>query len=312
MSLLVLGEAHSGKTVLGAQLYGRARYTEGSLTLRQQAQDIQVLDHAFRSLQRGMLPSRTSKDTFGTVQLPLRRCGTGQDVDLIWPDYGGEQLKIILESRQLAPAWEERTTQAHGIILLIRPTATHVPPDVLTHPGVREFGSSGYTEDTPPIDEDLPVDSQYVELLQLLTHAKGLHRDQRFDWPLTVALTCWDEVADQHRTPEEQLRKGLPLLWQYLQGAWSTSALHVVGVSALTRPLKNEDGNLLDGLPHDQPLHAADAPPEEARQAMLDASDKDFRNRTPQTQGYLIRNDGQQESDLTLLVDALLSEPHAP
>lgn len=311
-SLLVLGEPNSGKTVLGAQLYGRARYTDGILSLRQQAQDIQVLDHAYVSLQRGMLPSRTSKETFGTVELPLRHRDTGQDVDLIWPDYGGEKFTAILESRQLDPAWEERTTQARGLILLIRPHATHVPNDVLTQPRAREAGSSGYSEDTPPVDQDLAVDSQYVELLQLLTHAKGLYRDQRFKWPLTIALTCWDEVADQGLNPDAQLRKSLPLLWQYLRGAWASTALHIVGVSALARPLKNQEGHPLDGLPHDQPLHAPDATPDEARKAMLAASDKAFRDGTPQTQGYLIRQNGQKDQDLTILIADLLSEPNAP
>lgn len=311
-SLLVLGEPNSGKTVLGAQLYGRARYADGVLKLRQQAQDIQVLEHAFVSLQRGMLPSRTSKETFGTIELPLRHRDTGKDVDLIWPDYGGEKFTAILESRQLDPAWEERTTRSRGLILLIRPRATHVPNDVLTHPRAREAGSSGYTDDVPLTDQDLAVDSQYVDLLQLLTHAKGLHRDERFDWPLTIALTCWDEVADQGLTPEAQLRKSLPLLWQYLHGAWAATALHIVGVSALARPLENQDGHPLDGLPHDQPLHAPDATPDEARKAMLAASDKAFREGKPQTQGYLIRQGGQRDADLTLLIDELLSESHAP
>lgn len=310
-SLLVLGAPNSGKTVLGAQLYGRARYATGLLKFRQQARDITILEHAFVSLQRGILPSRTSKATYGTIEMPLSRRTTGEDVDLIWPDYGGEKFTDILEARQLDSVWTERTSTADGLLLLIRPSATHVTHDVLTRPRTREAGTSGYDDSVPNSDESLAADSQYVEVLQLLTHAKGLHREQRFDWPLTIALTCWDEVDNRGLKPDAQLRQSLPLLWQYLRGAWAPQALRIVGVSALERPLANTEGTALDALPHDQPLHAPDATADEIRAAMLAVSDKTFRDKKPQNQGYLIRPDGARDTDLTLLIDDLLSRTHA-
>lgn len=308
-TLLVLGASNSGKTVLSAQLYGRARYTPASLTLRAQASDIQVLDHAFRSLQRGMLPSRTAETTFGTVTLPLISRAADSEVVLVWPDYGGEQFNRILESRQLPAEWEGRTREAQGTLLLIRPKLTFTPPDVLTRPGVREADGSAYGAVVPSPDDHLPVDSMYVELLQLLTSAKGLDRLKRFKWPLTVALTCWDEVAGQDLTPGEQLQKRMPLLWQYLQGAWSPSCLHIVGVSALARPLRNEQGLSLDALPPDEQFCPADATPEQREQALRAASDREFRSKTPQDQGYLVTGDGQQIPDLTLLIEPLLTVP---
>lgn len=303
-SLLILGSTNSGKTVFGAQLYGRARYTNAALKLRNQARDIKVLDHAFKSLQRGMLPSHTGESTYGTLTLPLRQVATGEELDLVWPDYGGEQFDEIVETRRLSTDWTVRVGEAAGVLLLIRPKLTQVSPDILTRPGHRDAEDSAYTTPVEGEAGQFALDSGYVEMLQLLTHTKGLSRGQRYAWPLTVALTCWDEVQEEGLAPQAVLQRSLPLFWQYLQGAWKPGAWRVVGISALERPLQGPDGQELQALDPTRPMARDTSAPGSVPTVPSDAK---FREARPQAQGYVIDESGKRHPDLTLVVEHILS-----
>lgn len=281
-SVLVLGESHSGKTVYGAQLFGRLRHTEASLELIQQPDDILLLKHAFESLQVGQTPNHTSSSTNGVLRFPLRLRKDGSEHQVVWPDYGGEQFQKILTSRLLEPLWVERVKEASGVLLLIRPSRTRINPDVLQR--ALSVKDEGYetSEDQEPLG--LPLDSQYVEMLQLLMHLRGISRKPRYNWPLMVLLTCWDELEDADLQPVGLLQKNLPLLYQYLQGAWDQEHYQVMGLSALGRSLKGKD-------PSDDSWKPAVAGSE--------VFDEEFIDLTPQKMGYLVQ-EGEKTSDLTL------------
>lgn len=282
-SVLVLGESHSGKTVFGAQLFGRLRHTQAALELIRQPDDILLLKHAFESLQMGQTPKHTSSRTNGVLRFPLRLRKDGSEHQVVWPDYGGEQFQKILISRLLEPLWVERVKEASGVLLLIRPSRTRINPDMLQRP--REVSGAGYETSEEAEPSILPVDSQYVETLQLLQHLRGSSRQSRCRWPLVVLLTCWDEMENTELIPVGLLQKNFPLLHQYLQGAWAPDHFQVMGLSALGRSLQGKDPN--DG----ERWKPAEAETEIFDEAFIDL--------TPQKMGYLVQ-DGEKPSDLTL------------
>ena len=276
--ILLLGVSDAGKTVYGAQLLGRFENPSSStaLRLRDTPESYRVLQAAHEALQQGQYPDRTSYDTHERISLPLVDAA-GRPVELNWPEFAGEAFKDrVIEQRYVPETWVERTRNAGGMLLMIRPSRESDAPGVgATSAGVVDRTQGTDAEDTGPVT--LAPDARYVEVMQLFLFARDASRRERVGWPLAIVLSCWDEVDDGTLLPESLLSNKYPLLSVYLRGAWSAENIQVFGLSATGRQLVETDGY-----------------------------DARFVDEDPSCQGYVVVETGERRDDLTLPIAWLM------
>ena len=125
----------------------------------------------------------------------------------------------------------------------------------------------------------MSAQAQFVDLLQWLMFVRrtGTLRPVVTP-PLTLLLSCWDELpaAQLPSRPRDVLASRMPMLASFLGANWSHAALHVLGLSALERPLRE------------------------------DAVDEEFVDRGPESFGYVVLEDGSRDPDLTLAIAPLV------
>lgn len=261
---LVVGEYNVGKTHYGAQLLRRLLAKSGDLRMRSAPTNLKPFEEALRRIDSGLAAAHTGADYAADSHWPV---GCGQRVlDLVWPEYGGEQLNGILTNRQMPKAWRERAQASDGWLVLVRAVSNENADDFLTRPlaSLREAAKL-----------DLPYrhtsQARVVELLQMLLFARGADAVNGAKLPkMSVVLTCWDELAPDliTRAPREVLNLKMPLVGQFVDAVWPAADQSIVGLSALERALDDQIPN------------------------------EDFINRGPETFGYVIEDSGQKVSDL--------------
>lgn len=274
--ILLLGVSNTGKTVFGAQLFGRIQHGQSRLRAVAAPSDIRVLEEALTALEHGALPEHTTVTQYGEVVFPILD-PEGRSVDVIWPDYAGEQLSRVVRDRVVPSAWAARLREADGWLLMVRPKIARQAVDGLRDPSPTTRG--GEARPTEPREIVLPTQVEQVELLQILLEVRGGSRRARRTAPrLAVVLSCLDEVETGDSTPAEILGAHLPLLAEFIDTTWQEGAWRAFGLSALGTSL----------LPGDK----------SGREAFLDHG--------PIRSGYLLAPDGTHSEDLTLPVAWLL------
>lgn len=274
--LVVLGGPDSGKTHYAGQLYGRLQRRPGALRLRREAgtpPDLSGLDEVLDCLENGRSAGHTPTGTWAEVHLPLVD-GAGRATDLRWPDYGGEQVKAVAESRAVTPQWRDRLVAAKGWLLFVRPNGETTYPDALDKlterpaadaaPGARSIGWD--------------ASARLTELLQILLHVAGVGTSSRVSSPrLAVLLSCYDEVLSDAKAPRELLDQRFPLLSSFIESTWHPGSLSIWGLSSLGKALA------------------------------ADGADDDFIDEGPEHQGWVIPPGGaRREGDLSLPLAWLL------
>lgn len=228
-----------------AQLYERATsMPDASLALKTTPSQMKVIEEALQRLLEGKAPEHTRIGTTGTIVLPLVT-SNGSEVNLVWPEYAGETFRKVLQGRHLTHVWQERVLNADGIVLLIRPLLKPGPRDVLAAPRRTEGDAPRASDAEDEQDQPLAPDAQFVELLQLLRYARSDGRLRRCTIPLTVVLSCWDELRLEDQSPHPplvELTKHYPLLAAYLEGAWDPKKVIVLGLSAWGGPFTEDLG----------------------------------------------------------------------
>lgn len=102
----------------------------------------------------------------------------------------------------------------------------------------------------------------------MLLHTRGVALNRPIQSPrLVVALTCWDELS-KPLAPEAELARHLPMLHAFLTSTWAPEALTVYGLSSLGGSISKPT-----------------------------VSQK-HRDLGPETQGFVIRPDGNKHADL--------------
>jgi hypothetical protein len=207
-------------------------------------------------------------------------------VDLVWPDYSGEQISDIVVHRRIQDSWRDRIRSAAGLLVFVRPKLVKQPVNVITRP-LPEIRSAENEGETPAHSELTAGESpawatqaDLVELFQILLYLRGESGVRRVqNLPLTVAVSCWDELPAALATqpPREVLHKMMPLVNEYVHANWSNGAAVIIGLSAQGRAL----------LP--------------------DRVDEAFADEGPENQGYVVKPSGSHTSDLTWPVIDLLA-----
>lgn len=267
-SILLIGESGVGKTHYGAQLLQRLMKGDGQLRMNGAATNLEPFEAALEALNEGRTADHTATSTYVDSVWPVEN-SEGHQVKLIWPDYGGEQVKAMINTRQVPKAWQERVSSAQAWLLLIRLQQTRASDDVFSRP-LKELHEISIENGEVQVSDQ----ARLIELLQVLSFV-GAIKDCPLERPrLAVLLTCWDELGFDGTTPAKALESQLPMLAAFIRSNWHSSV--IMGLSALERPLNPNE------------------------------RDRDYTHRGPEEFGYVVRPDGSRSSDLTMPVAQLL------
>jgi Double-GTPase 1 len=267
-SILLIGESDVGKTHYGGQLLKRLMRGDGQLRMNGAATNLQPFETVMESLNDGRSAEHTPTSTYVDSVWPVIE-RDGRTADLVWPDYGGEQIKTMLSSRHVSKVWQSRIANSPAWLLLIRLQKLRVNDDIFSRP-LSELGNPHETQ------QELQVSDQarLIELLQMLIYTSKATNDRPISEPrINVLLTCWDELSIDIQ-PILALKRHLPLFTDFLLGNWAAPA--VLGLSALGRALKAHE------------------------------RDSEYAARGPEMYGYVVLEDGTQSPDLTLPIKMLM------
>lgn len=267
--LALFGESNVGKSHYGAQLLSHIEADRCALKLRHSPSDLSMFDEVRRCLNSGLSAGHTPAGVYREAEWPVVYAEDKQ-FDLIWPDYAGEQVSQLIETRRFGLEWLERTQDASGWILMVRPKRLSSGDDIFSKP----LGDLRKTQESAESKIERSIQAKLVELLQLLLHARGMH-GRRDIPPLAVLLSCWDELElPTGSLPSDVLAQSLPLLCSFVQARWGSRSL-VCGVSALGTVLRSEVPNM------------------------------DFVDRGPEWFGHVVTPEGIDVRDLTYPIVAL-------
>lgn len=124
----------------------------------------------------------------------------------------------------------------------------------------------------------------FVELLQILLYHRGISPLKNVENPaLQVVLTFWDDLIDDENntdigTPKEELIKVCPMLVEFITSTWDESKVSFMGLSP-------------------QEMSLAETIEDVSKSEKI----QDFAE-APEEFGYVIKDDGRREDDLTFLI----------
>lgn len=269
VQIAVFGESNVGKSHYGAQLIGRLNAETGSMRMRGAAPDLAAFDDVVQSLSGGVPGAHTAAGTYTETLLPVLTEGNVA-IDLNWPDYAGEQVSQLLEERRIPMSWKQRVETADGWVLMVRPKRAPLAEDIFSRP----LGDLQASRSDSGVIERSPQ-ARLVELLQMLMYTT--HARTGKDKPaLAVVLSCWDELqVPEGTTPEQVLRRNLPLLAAFVRNNWDERHRLVFGLSATGVALSKDSPN------------------------------QDFIYKGAEQMGWVVTTDGASTPDLTLPITLL-------
>lgn len=263
--LALFGESDVGKSHFGGQLLLRLNTEQCELRMNGAASNLTAFDEVTQRLNEGVPAAHTPAAVYYESVWPVAD-QSGAVMDLSWPDYAGEQVRLLLEERRIPMEWQDRVQSADGWVLMVRPKHAKLGEDILSRP-LSDVGAPGQTLERSKRSPQ----SQLVELLQMLSYARRIGSGEKCLPALAILLSCWDELElVQGETPQEVFSARLPLLAAFVQNNWEPERLLVFGVSALEGPLSAEQPN------------------------------ERFINEGPEHVGYVVLPNGQLSPDLTL------------
>lgn len=269
-SILLIGESDVGKTHYGAQLLKRLMNGDGLLRMNGAATNLESFESAMDSLNEGMAATHTATSTYVDSIWPIIDAN-GQTAELVWPDYGGEQIKAISFNRRIPSSWCSRVVTAPAWLLMVRLQQTRIGDDVFSRP-LSDLQCSTSEKAEVQISDQ----ARLIELLQILLYIRTTTTSKLLDSPrLCVLLSCWDELGVDER-PEVLLEQRLPMFSSFIQNTWLKP--NILGISALERSLSPNE------------------------------RDMEYTAKGPEQFGYVVLPDGKRTSDLTLPIQYLLSE----
>lgn len=267
-SILLVGESGAGKTHYGAQMLQRLMKGDGCLRMSGAATNLEPFEAALESLNEGRAAHHTPTAMYVDSVWPISD-RAGRAAQLVWPEYGGEQIKAMISARRVPNAWQGRIQSATAWLLLVRLQQTRAGDDIFSRPITELRGKVSQKRDVQISDQ-----ARLIELLQMLIFVGGA-QERPVDRPrLGIMLSCWDELSFDG-LPAAALESRMPMLAAFVRSNWRDPM--IVGLSALERPLSSAE------------------------------SDQQYVSRGPEEFGYVIQSDGLRTSDLTAPIQQLLN-----
>ena len=271
-TILLVGESNVGKTHYGAQFLKRLMVKACALKMSGAPTNLEAFTTALSCLTEGKSTDHTPANIYVESVWPIAD-EAGRFAELVWPDYGGEQVRNLVTQRRIPAAWRERVLEATDWALLIRLHSLRSEDDLFSRP-LQSFAAAEPQEDATiyePSDQ-----ARTVELLQMLLYLAQFHLDQPLRKPrLTILLSCWDEL-ETTKLPADLLASRLPMLWSFMRSNWTSPT--VIGLSALERALSKTDADL------------------------------EYATRGPEEFGYVVLPNGEKNADITLPIQRLMAD----
>jgi hypothetical protein len=271
-TILLVGESNVGKTHYGAQFLKRLMVKGCTLKMSGAPTNLEAFNTALGCLTEGKSTDHTPASTYVESVWPITD-EAGCNAELVWPDYGGEQVRNLVIQRRIPAAWRERVLEATDWVLLIRLHSLRSEDDLFSRP-LQSFASSEPQVEAAAYE---PSDqARTVELLQMLLYLARFQLDRPLRKPtLTILLSCWDELETTER-PADLLVSRLPMLGSFVRSNWASPT--VFGLSALERALSKTD------------------------------ADQEYATRGPEEFGYVVLPNGGKNPDITLPIQRLMSD----
>jgi hypothetical protein len=273
-SILLLGEYNVGKSHFGGQLLGRLNQEQGHFRMVGSPTSLTAFEGVLSSLNDGRAAPHTSASHYFESKWPV--CDLdGNSLELIWPDYGGEQISNIRANRSMPPEWRNRVQSSNSWIVMVRVNNSNVSDDIFSRP-VEKLAVTSNPKTEP---FQMSEQSKLVDFLQWLMFIRGTGTLRRvLDPQLVLLLSCWDELPEMEveKKPAAVLENRMPMVSSFLRSNWDPESLHVLGLSALERSLSEEQ------------------------------EDEEYIEKGPEGFGYIVAADGAHSRDLTLVLRPLV------
>lgn len=270
--MLIIGESGVGKTHYGAQLLKRLMNTNGRFRMNGAATNLEPFESALECLNDGRAAEHTPTTTYVDSEWPIVS-DTNRAFNLVWPDYGGEQVKNMLADRRIPVEWRSRVIAAPAWLVMLRLSQLRVSDDLLSRP-LATLTNDIEQQDSLQQPIHLSDQARMIELLQMLLFLRGEGVSESQTNPrICLLLSCWDEL-NQQGDPMSALCHHLPMLADFVSSNWASPL--IMGLSALGRPL-------------DKKLR-----------------DNDYVSQGPERFGYIVLADGSTSPDLTVPIAMLL------
>lgn len=268
-SILIIGESGVGKTHYGAQVLMRLQQNSGQISMDGAASNLEPFAEATDRLNEGLAADHTPTTTYVESIWPIRDTN-GSKGQLVWPDYGGEQISNIPSSRTIPVDWHRRVIESSSWVFMLRPSQYRLTEDVLSKPySAKEIVSEDISSKAKISDQ-----SRLIELLQILLYlhkSSGINRNTRPK--VCFLLCCWDELSTKLK-PFELLNNQLPMLFDFIHSNWDTPL--IMGLSSLGMSLDKKSEN------------------------------NEYVNNGPEQYGFVVLPDGQKSKDITLPITYLI------
>jgi hypothetical protein len=231
-SIFIAGLPSAGKSTFLAALWHLIRSGEISTALTYdgiQGIDVEYLN-AIRAKWLEHKPiGRTKPSQEKLARINLARAD-GRKFSLSLPDFAGEGFRRMWlpPTRRATEAIGESARRAEGHLLLINVDKIVYPLTVDEY-RLQLEGTGEEPGAVIPFDaEKSPTAAIVADILTSLENSPISVRPRR----LAIALTAWDAVADEEKTPAEMLLERLPLVHQMLVSRSGEIECKVFGVSA--------------------------------------------------------------------------------
>jgi len=274
-NILIIGGPNSGKTHFGGQLYLRFRSDECNYKISTPPEDLTIFQEVVDCLYNGRSAQRSNVDLHRNLSLEIYDVKNNK-ISISFPDYGGEQIKHIVNNRQINELWRSQIQGSDNWMLFIRLDGVAEIEDIVNRPLPRTVNPASEANSALKISDNAFL----VELLQMLLFTKQISSKQSITTPrLMIVLSCWDvlKLADG-KIPVSILKSKLPLFYEFISNLWDEKSLDIVGLSSTGKTLSSEN------------------------------PDEDYLNNSPENFGYIILPNGEKEKDLTILISRTIGE----
>ena len=271
-NVLIIGGPHAGKTHFGGQMYGRlnSRQFNYKIAPQNRPADLTIFQEVLDKLSEGKRAGHTEASANRNIELKIDD-SKGNNIVFAFPDYAGEQVRMIVDSRRVNTIWKEYIDKSTSWMLFVRLDEVTIIEDIINKgiPNAEEIKKRN--AQPPPVR--ISDAAHFIELLQTLLYIKGVPSFNKVTKPnLTIVLSCWDVLnLERNIIPSDLLKERLPLLFDFVNNSWEENSLSVLGLSSTEKTLTDEP-------------------------------DEDYIDRTPINFGYIINANGQRENDLTLSI----------
>lgn len=202
------------------------------------------------------VPRTTTDQVEGRdIRITLRPINSLEKIELFIPDFSGETYRVFWEDRRWSSEFEQLINSVDGILLFVnvKNIIDHVPLDKIQ--SIDDVFVEDENEDEiiqNNIDSvawdinKIPTQVSIVDLLQFLQYHTNLEHPIK----IGLCLSAWDIVLKMGKdTPNNWLKKNLPLVYQFLMANSDIFSSNILGVSAQGGEYveeKNERKNLLE------------------------------------------------------------------